>query len=43
MWGLSLLRDVPITRHIVIILATINTIGRSDVEFVVYTTLKATK
>ena len=41
--GLSLLRDAPITRHIIIILATINIIGGSDLEFIVYITLKATK
>ena len=39
----SLLRDAPITHHIIIILATINTIGGSDLEFIVYITLKATK
>ena len=43
MWEQSLLREVPITHHIIIILATINTIGGSALEFIVYITLKATK
>ena len=43
MWDQSLLREVPITHHIITILATINTIGGSALEFIVYITLKATK